>query len=922
MKPDSTHIKRILVVSNTHWDREFRWSFEKTRRRLLTMMDTTLDILQNDDDYPSFTMDGHCVMIDDYLEMRPERREQVERFIQQGRLIIGPWFTLAEEFSIGQEALVRNFLFGQKTIRKYGGKPGTVAYTPSSWGQTGQLPQILADFGLTHMMFYRGISHHESDAEWIWEGSDGTQMLASRFALYARYNWYYQVHRPVMTGRVFTKDYVWGEREESPMRPADGMAGEDIAFSLLNPALEYHPERVKQAVEDMVEREGAHFTTDLFLAMHGHDISVAHPLESRILADAKKQLAGKYEIKHTNLEEFWSEFEKCMDREKLPVLRGERRSYLKQGMWTFLFPGTISARTYLKQQDFSATNRLVNYAEPLASLAHALGMEYPARYMARGWRFLISNHTHDANGGCAPDPVCKDMEYGYRKAQDIGDIVSEDSMAHIVKNLTGNGVAKDAMQLVVFNPQPFERNVIIHADLEIPNSLSAKSVTLESDNDKDVERQPISMAKGGSFVDSIWDVPTILDSTRMKFYAKLNQIPALGYRAYNIKPQALELRNQKGLVNGPNTMSNDEISVDVLSDGTVNIYQKDRIGHYGLNYLQDQGEVGNAWKHVTPSRDRVYNSIGSQGQLYIMEDGPLSATIAVDYTFAVPMDYADGDSRSETMVDLPVHVEYTLQKGCNILRVKLTVDNRAKDHVLRACFPTTITTDVTIADSHFDILERPITIPDSTGWVEPACGTHPLRTFVDISDGSDGLAILPAGLFEYEAFEDVNTTLALTLIRACRIKLAVSEEKQAELPDPGVQCPGVQTFEYGILAHEGDWKSAKLLNQATALYTPVRAMQTGRGQGDLPGEFSMFTSEGPCVITAIKGAEDVDGLIIRLYNPSLQEEISTLRFNMPIKHAHICRMDESTVMSFTPDGLTISAPVQSKKIVTLKVEVK
>lgn len=133
----------------------------------------------------------------------------------------------------------------------------------------------------------------------------------------------------------------------------------------------------------MIEREGRHFTTEVFLAMHGHDISVAHPLESQIIADARELLGDKYNIEQTDLEGFWKEAQKHLDREHLPVLTGERRSYLKEGMWTFLFPGTISARTYLKQMDFSASNALVYYAEPLASLASALGAAYPAGYMER-----------------------------------------------------------------------------------------------------------------------------------------------------------------------------------------------------------------------------------------------------------------------------------------------------------------------------------------------------------------------------------------------------------------------------------------------------------------------------------------------------------------------------------------------------------
>ena len=72
MKPDASHIRQIKVVSNTHWDREFRRSFEKTRRRLLTMLDTVLDILEKDPEFHSFTLDGHSILLEDYLEMRPE----------------------------------------------------------------------------------------------------------------------------------------------------------------------------------------------------------------------------------------------------------------------------------------------------------------------------------------------------------------------------------------------------------------------------------------------------------------------------------------------------------------------------------------------------------------------------------------------------------------------------------------------------------------------------------------------------------------------------------------------------------------------------------------------------------------------------------------------------------------------------------
>lgn len=921
MKADAGHIKQIKVVSNTHWDREFRFSFEKTRRRLLTMLDTTLDILATDPAYHSFTMDGHCIMIEDYLDIKPERRELVERLISEGRLIIGPYFTLEEEFSLCHEPIVRNLLWGRKLMDRYHAPHGTVAYTPNSWGQTGQLPQILADFGLDKMMFYRGFSHHEADAEWIWQGVDGTRMLASRFALYARYNWYYQVHRAVTTGRVFSKDYLWGERDEVPFRFADGMAGEDLAFVLQAPALNYDRSRLKSAIMDMVAAEGPHFTTEVFLAMHGHDISVAHPREAEIISDASEDLAGIYTIEHTNLEEYWKELEKHLEQDKLPVLSGERRSYLKEGKWTFLMPATISARTYLKQQDFEATNRLVYLAEPLASLAKALGAEYPTRFLDRGWHYLLSNHTHDANGGCAPDQVCKDMEYRYRKAVDLADIASEDAMAYIAKELSPADLPTDTMQLIVYNSLPFKRNAVMALDLEVANTIAAKSLTLEHPNDPAVECQFISCEKSGSFVDSIWDVPTIVDSTRMKLYARMSNLPALGYRVYKIVPQADELRTPGSLVTGPQSMENAFLRVTINSDGTVDLLDKNSGRLFShLNYLSDAGETGNAWNHVPPQFDRVYNSLGVAAQISIVESGLLAASFLVEYRFPVPVDYADGTSRSKVMVDLPVQVEYRLEKDARLLQVKLTVDNRAQDHWLRANFPTGLQTDSSWADSHFDVVERPIPLPDSTGWVEQAWGTHPLRTFVDLSNGNEGLALLPKGIYEYEAFDDEQRTLALTLIRACRIKLAVSEEKKAELPDEGVQCPGVRTFYYAICPHRGDWQAALLPRQAAEYFTPVRAAMSGRGQGKLPDELALLTLDNSQLhISCIKEAEDGSGMLVRLFNPTAENQTATLILVKPPMIVMRCRMDESDIEPVAINDNRILLLLEAKKIYSYKI---
>jgi len=254
------------------------------------------------------------------------------------------------------------------------------------------------------------------------------------------------------------------------------------------------------------------------------------------------------------------------------------------------------------------------------------------------------------------------------------------------------------------------------------------------------------------------------------------------------------------------------------------------------------------------------------------------------------------------------------------LRVVLTVDNRARDHWLRANFPTGAETDISLADTHFDIVSRPIAPPDSTGWVERACATHPLQTFAALHSGDRGLAIMPKGLFEYEAFQDDARTLALTLIRACRIKLAVSEEKKTELPDPGVQCPGMHRFEYAIRPLTGQGSIPQLLNAAAERAVPVRSAMTGRGKGALKLEMSLLAVDNPDVhVSCVKHAEDGSGLIVRLFNPTDEEQSATIRLGRPVSDAVLCRTDEQELQPIAACGNTVTFNLEPRKIGTLKI---
>ena len=208
------------------------------------------------------------------------------------------------------------------------------------------------------------------------------------------------------------------------------------------------------------------------------------------------------------------------------------------------------------------------------------------------------------------------------------------------------------------------------------------------------------------------------------------------------------MQKRQGIAQG-NVLENSKLKARVNSDGTLDVLYKETGREYkGLNFYTSQGEVGNAWKHEAPEFDRKYSTIGTAHRIYVTESGELSGTIVTECEFEVPESCEKNPSGIYTRI--PIKTEYTLDKNAEYIRVRAEVNNTAKDHWLRVNFPTDIQTDHSYSDSHFDIVKRDIAVPDSTGWVEQAFGMQPLRTFAAVTDGKDGFAVMPKGLFEYE----------------------------------------------------------------------------------------------------------------------------------------------------------------------------
>ena len=164
----------LTIVPHTHWDREWYQPFQEYRIRLVQLTDRLLDLLAQDPEYLHFTFDGQTIILEDYLEIHPEQEETLRRYVREGRLLIGPWHILPDEFLVGPEATIRNLMLGDRISRRFGFKMD-VGYIPDPFGHISQLPQIMRGFGLDAVVFWRGVG--EAHNEFRWAAPDGSEVL-------------------------------------------------------------------------------------------------------------------------------------------------------------------------------------------------------------------------------------------------------------------------------------------------------------------------------------------------------------------------------------------------------------------------------------------------------------------------------------------------------------------------------------------------------------------------------------------------------------------------------------------------------------------------------------------------------------------------------------------------------------------------
>lgn len=864
--------KDIFIVSHTHWDREWYLTREKFRLMLVELIDNLLDILDRDSNFKAFMLDGQTIVLEDYFEIRPENKERLKHYIQNERIMIGPWYVLPDELLVSGEAHIRNYIIGDQVCEEFG-KKMDLGYLPDSFGHPSQIPQIINGLGMKELIFWRGVGPEVNKTEFNWVGPDGSQILA--------------INMPFGYGI-------------GACMPKDK---------------EHFIRRFKNEVEKLSKMTDG----NLILLMNGVDHIQPQAHISDMLKNCETEL-GEFNLKHTTMKEYVKTVKNSLD--KLETVEGELRSTKK----TYLLGGTLSTRMYLKQENYKAEQLIEKWVEPMATLAWTLGKPYPSGEIKQLWKYALSNLPHDSICGCSIDEVHEEMMTRYKYIKELGEGILDKTLNYI-SDLVPQANEEHEGVLVIFNPLEHDRSDIVEAVIDVNPQLIRKvdfdrGLLVEHDIDENrklptnifiydtdgnkLNSTLISAEKVVTMKLSLDTQPEMYEVMRLTIAFKTEDVKAIGFNTYLYD---LHFETKKESINKKDYVLENEYFrvVPNLKDGTLDITDKRTNKVYEkCNRFLSGGDAGDEYTYSPPLEDSIFSMEKDSVRITWVENSNVRQVITVEGKMELPKAIAlDRKKRNSEKVSCPVSSTIAIYPGVARIDITSELENNAEDHRLRVAFPTGIKASFSEAEGIFSVDKRVVTKNDETDysdWIEAPCVSHPHKTFVDVNDGKVGLAIANRGIAEFEVYEEQNqNTIALTLLRCVgwlsRPDLLTRKGNGGwTLPTPGAQCKGKYSFEYSIIPHEGNWHEGNVHVEAHNFSTPLKAVVKSEFISDeVPYSSLMNIDNNSIVLSALKKAEKSNSLVVRCYNSSSSVVEANIKLNFPSEQAFVTTLDEKDI---------------------------
>ncbi|MBA2457665.1 MAG: hypothetical protein H0V43_01770 [Gemmatimonadales bacterium] len=830
------------LIPHTHWDREWYLTRAGFLTRLVPMLDDLLERLDGDPGLRTFLLDGQTVLVEDYLRVRPDRRERIQRLVLEGRLQVGPWYVLADELIPSAESLVRNLLAGQADAAGLGGRSDAL-YSPDAFGHPAAWPALAAEFRIQFGALWRGVGGEpgqEGDL-YRWRAPDGREILIYHL-------------------------------------PPDGYE--------IGAALPAGWDRVRR----VLTRRAA---TPHVAVMVGADHHAVHP-DIGGLRDALAALEPEAEVRVSRLDEFLSDAARWAER--CPTLTGELRwSY----GYTWTLQGVHGTRAPLKRRHTEAELHLERVAEPLAALSRWRRGPDPGPLLHAAWRTLLRCQFHDSIAGCCSDPVARRVAARIEDARTISGQVARSSFETLVgydPDRARDRAAETAPALLLWNPAPRRRGGVVVADL----TWLRRDVLVGPPGARTPRRgvsptpAQIGAAIGGlpfqllgrtlshERLDSARHYPDQDEVEVTRVALCVPRLGGLGFARAALRPQPSAPTPVR--VAG-RMLSNGLIAITVANDGTAALLDlRTGVRHDGLLAVESEGDAGDTYTYA-PSRGAVRRP-ARPAAVRTLAAGPLVAAVEIRSYLETP------GGRVELRLVLSLHADSPA------LRCTLELDNAARDHRLRVRIPAAAAGTAVAAGGPFGtVLRRRTEAAPGRYPRETPVATAPAHRFVIGSGGEGNLAVLAPGFFEYEhtAAGEIVVTVLRAVGELSREDLATRPGHAAwPMPTPLAQCLGPDRLQLALCPASSapPFGAARLAELWEDVFLPPRAIWLRQAIGLQIPELDLWLQGEGLVFSCCKPAADGDGIVLRCYNDSERPTTGRWRLSLPVREVSRILADE------------------------------
>jgi mannosylglycerate hydrolase len=843
--------QQLYLVSHSHWDRAWYLSFQQFRFRLVQVIDRLLDLLESDPVYKSFTLDGQTVLLEDYLEIRPENKSRIQQLIRDERLIIGPWYILPDLFLVSGESVIRNFQYARK-ISKDLGELSNVGYIPDPFGHWAQLPQVLSQLGYNSFVFMRGMPLEEAERlklYFTWRAPDGS----TTDAIYLKEGYF--------NASALGYPQIIGRYEAST--PKSELAQKQISETIAN---------LNNTQELPVQ-----------LLLNGMD----HMPEQKEIPELLRELnkSQNPKIKHTSLDDFIT----TLTTKQRPT--EEFSGDLLGNAHHPILSSVFSTRMYLKHQNHRSQQMLERYAEPIGFLRKQISGEPSDQSMLDyAWKELLKNHPHDDICGCSVDQVHRDNEQRFAAVEDIGDVLITETLEQIALSGTAKNGKQDKTHtpVFVFNPHPFSVIQTISTTIFFPNpdgefgdSPADNQIELTDPAGNSIPafvKQSSAPEVSRNYLGNIWG-----RLYEIEFQA---EIEGLSHQIY--QATLTDTPREESDLKNPDRHAIQNLSYELTEKNqylTLRIKNSHiEIKHpFWFEFEQDEGDT---YSFGPLKNGEIYTS-----ELHSFSVASDNNATAV-FKLSIPSSIED-KTNTELYINADIHLENEQ------ILLNLSYTNTIKDGRLRLISKTGFLQDTLITDGHFRLAERTQVQAETPETNSERYEKYPGEFNYQTLHQGDGSVILGTeyhhwtahrGNPEIEIVErDGSGCLATTLHRSVQ-KLSVGNGRIRRVQaGPSVDTPEAQClrdFEQHFAFGYENISVPEIIQSIKTFSHPLYVKEIPRlidapQQGSVPTEKSWLNIDNPNILLSSFRINKDGHTVIRIYNISDEDEDVQLSINWP-----------------------------------------